>query len=45
MEILRVTPISSFGTPIEIINGIFGGRDNYLKAIHGLETCLYSAEC
>ncbi|MBN2734558.1 MAG: DEAD/DEAH box helicase family protein [Methanomicrobiaceae archaeon] len=45
MEILRVTPISSFGTPIEIINGIFGGRDNYLKAIKGLETCLYSAEC
>jgi type I restriction enzyme, R subunit len=45
MEILRVDPISNFGTPVEIINGIFGGRNNYMKAIRGLETCLYSAEC
>jgi len=45
MEVLRVDPIRSFGTPVEIINGIFGGKSNYIKAIRGLETCLYSAEC
>ena len=45
MEVLRVDPISSFGTPVEIINDIFGGKNNYIKAIRGLEACLYSAEC
>ena len=45
MEVLRVDPIRSFGTPVEIINGIFGGKNNYIKAIRGLEACLYLAEC
>ena len=45
LEVLRVDPISQIGTPIEIINEIFQGKDNYLAAIHRLETCLYTAEC
>ena len=45
MEVLKVDPFSSIGTPVEIVNGIFGGRDNYMAAIRGLEKCLYAAEC
>ncbi|WP_373021257.1 EcoAI/FtnUII family type I restriction enzme subunit R [Methanoplanus endosymbiosus] len=45
IEILKVDPISSIGTPVEIINGIFGGREKYISAIRGLEKCLYGAEC
>jgi type I restriction enzyme R subunit len=40
MEILKVDPLTAFGTPIEIIN-LFGGKDAYLAAIHDLETALY----
>jgi len=45
MEVLRVDPISRNGTPVEIVNGIFGGKERYLAAIRRLETCLYGAEC
>ena len=45
LEVLRVDPISRIGTPIEIVNDIFGGRERYLAAIRRLETCLYTAEC
>jgi type I restriction enzyme R subunit len=40
--VLRVEPFSHLGTPMEIID-LFGGRDEYLKAIRELETQLYSA--
>jgi type I restriction enzyme R subunit len=40
MDILKVDPLTTFGTPIEIIN-LFGGKENYLAAIHELETELY----
>ncbi|MGN6728909.1 MAG: EcoAI/FtnUII family type I restriction enzme subunit R [Rhodanobacteraceae bacterium] len=40
LEILKVDPLRSFGTPIEIIN-IFGGKLAYLTALHELETALY----
>jgi len=40
LEILKVDPLSAFGTPIEIIN-LFGGKPAYLAAIHELETALY----
>lgn len=43
MDVLRVQPISQFGTPIEIIN-FFGGKDEYLTAVRGLETQIYMAE-
>lgn len=45
LEVLRVDPISRIGTPLEIVNGIFGGKKRYLAAIRRLETCLYGAEC
>jgi type I restriction enzyme R subunit len=40
LEILKVDPLTEFGTPIEIVN-FFGGKKNYLRAIQELETQLY----
>ncbi len=40
LEILKVDPLTAFGTPIEIVN-LFGGKENYLAAIHELENQLY----
>jgi len=45
LEVLRVDPLNRIGTPTEIVNGIFGGKERYLAAIRELETCLYKAEC
>ena len=30
---LGVSPFTSFGTPVQIVNDIFGGREEYLKII------------
>lgn len=40
LEILKVDPLTTFGTPVEIVN-LFGGKDKYLAAIRELETILY----
>jgi type I restriction enzyme, R subunit len=40
LEILKVDPLSRFGTPVEIVH-LFGGKQNYLAAIQELETQLY----
>lgn len=40
LEILKVDPLTGFGTPVEIVN-LFGGKKNYLAAINELETELY----
>ena len=40
LEILKVDPLTRFGTPIEIIK-LFGGKQPYLAAIHELESELY----
>jgi type I restriction enzyme R subunit len=40
LEILKVDPLTHFGTPIEIIH-LFGGKQNYLAAIQELEAQLY----
>jgi hypothetical protein len=40
-----VDPFTKFGTPLEIVNTIFGGSANYLEAVRRLEQCLYTAEC
>ncbi|MDU0457161.1 MAG: DEAD/DEAH box helicase family protein [Geobacteraceae bacterium] len=40
LDILKVDPLTRFGTPVEIIN-LFGGKQSYLAAIHELETELY----
>lgn len=38
---LNVTPFTDFGTPVEIVQGIFGGRDEYLGVINMLQQQLY----
>ena len=40
LEILKVDPLTTFGTPVEIVN-LFGGKPAYLAAIRELETALY----
>jgi type I restriction enzyme R subunit len=40
LEILKVDPLSRFGTPVEIVH-LFGGKQNYLAAIQDLETQIY----
>ena len=40
LEILKVDPLTSFGTPVEIVN-LFGGKPAYLAAIRELESALY----
>jgi len=40
LEILKVDPLTAFGTPVEIVK-LFGGRPAYLVAIRELETALY----
>ena len=40
MEILKIKPLSEFGSPIEIIGG-FGNKEKYLQAVRELETELY----
>jgi type I restriction enzyme R subunit len=40
LEILKVDPLTGFGTPFEIVN-LFGGKPGYLAALHELETALY----
>jgi hypothetical protein len=40
LEILKVDPLTSFGTPVEIVN-LFGGKHKYLSAIEQLEAELY----
>ncbi len=40
-KILQLKPFSDIGTPIEIINGVFGGKENYEKAIKELEQEIY----
>ncbi len=40
LDILKVAPLTTFGTPVEIVR-IFGGKGAYLSAIRELETQLY----
>ena len=42
LEILKVDPLTAFGTPVEIIS-LFGGKTAYVNAIAELETELYRA--
>lgn len=43
LDVLKVEPLNKYGTPVEIID-MFGGKDNYLKAIRAMESQLYTAE-
>jgi type I restriction enzyme R subunit len=40
LDILKVDPLTSFGTPVEIIK-LFGGKEQYLAAVEQLEAELY----
>jgi type I restriction enzyme R subunit len=40
LEILKVDPLATFGTPIEIVK-LFGGKSGYLAAVRELEDALY----
>ena len=42
LEVLQVKPLSDFGSTVEIVNGIFGSREKYLRAIQELEYELYT---
>jgi type I restriction enzyme R subunit len=43
-KILKLKPFSEMGTPIEIINNVFGGKAAFDKAILDLEQELYNQE-
>ena len=45
MEVLKVDPLATFGTPVEIVNRLFGGKANYQAALARLTNCIYTAEC
>lgn len=43
-KVLKLKPFSEMGTPMEIINQVFGGKANYDNAILELEQELYNQE-
>jgi type I restriction enzyme R subunit len=43
-KVLQLDPFTEIGTPVEIINGVFGGKANYEKALKELESELYNTE-
>lgn len=43
-KVLKLMPFSDMGTPMEIINRVFGGKSNYDKAIQELEQELFKIE-
>ncbi len=43
LDVLNVIPFTEFGSRVEIVKNIFGGREKYLQAVKDLETELYKA--
>ena len=41
-KVLRLKPFDQFGTPVEIINQIFGGKAEYENALYELEQALFN---
>ena len=39
-NVLRIPPISSLGTPVQLINA-FGGKEGFEKAVHDLQVNIY----
>lgn len=39
---LMVSPFTVYGTPVEIVEGIFGGREAYIEVIRRIESSLYA---
>ena len=43
-KVLNLKPFKDMGTPMEIINNVFGGKANYEKALDELEQELFNQE-
>ncbi|VUX55535.1 Type I restriction enzyme EcoAI R protein [uncultured Woeseiaceae bacterium] len=43
-RVLKLKPFDSMGTPMEIINNTFGGKEEYEKAVQELEQELYTQD-
>lgn len=43
-QVLKLRPFDAMGTPVEIINDVFGGRANYDNAIQDLERELFKQD-
>lgn len=41
-SVLKLAPFNKMGTPVEIINGVFGGKANYEHAVQALESELFT---
>lgn len=41
-KVLQLNPFDNIGTPVEIINGVFGGKANYEQAVQELEQALFN---
>jgi len=41
LDVLTVKPFTDFGSRVEIVKGVFGGRDKYFEAVKELEKELY----
>ncbi|MBP5786688.1 MAG: restriction endonuclease, partial [Kiritimatiellae bacterium] len=43
VDVLKVDPLARYGTPVQIVNAVFGGIDAYRRAIRELEAAIYAA--
>lgn len=43
-RVLQLKPFDTMGTPVEIINDVFGGREQYEGALHQLEHYLFNQD-
>ena len=43
-KVLKLNPFGAIGTPVEIINQVFGGKANYESALYELEQQLYEED-
>ena len=43
-KVLKLKPFNEMGTPMEIINQVFGGKTNFENAVHELEQELFNVE-
>ena len=41
IDVLNVKPFTDFGSVVEIVKGVFGGKENYTQAVRELEKELY----
>lgn len=43
LDVLKVKPITEFGNPVQIVNSIFNGKENFMNALRDLTQELYAA--